>query len=107
LLRLGPPRLPGPPRKGLVYPVVGIEEGGGSGRLSRFRRAAGARNLVETLRTGFSGGADPEGRRRQILALLPSRLASLPPKLIPPPGKCNMSAWRLATERPTLVLLPN
>lgn len=60
--------------------------GGGSGRRSRIRRAAGARKLVKTLRAGFSGGADPEGRRRQILSLRPSRQASLPPKPTPPPS---------------------
>jgi hypothetical protein len=71
---------------------------GGEGHPSRILRAAGARKLVKTLRAGFSGGADPEGRRRHIVSLPPSRPTSLPPKRTTPPGDlaCRGSCLRVS-----------
>jgi hypothetical protein len=49
-------------------------------------RAAGARKLVKTLRAEFSGGADPEGRRRQIVAPLRRDQPPCRPNVLLPPG---------------------
>jgi hypothetical protein len=48
--------------------VVGVKKGWEAGHSCRILRAAGARKSVESLRAGFSGGADPEGRRRHIVS---------------------------------------
>ena len=86
-MKLGPPRSPGPPRKGLVYPVVGIEEGGGgSCHHSRIRRAAGARKLVKNPPYGVFRRRRPGGSSSQYLVapsvatgLLAARAYSSPP----------------------------
>jgi hypothetical protein len=69
----------------------GCRKGGGACHRSRILRAVAACKLIKALRAGFSGGADLEGRCRQIMSLPPSRPSSFPPKLTSPPGRCRIS----------------
>jgi hypothetical protein len=75
--------------------VVGVEKGGGQVIVARsFGPRVHGNQSKPSVRGSPEGrpGADPEGRRRQIVSLPPSRPTSLPPKGTTPLfGRFSMS----------------